>query len=59
MCTCVRTISTSPSRDTDVVYQVDPTTNPPTVVRSIPVGHKPFGVAVNNVTGKIYVAELP
>ena len=46
------------SRDTDVVYEVDPTANPATVVRSIPVGHEPFGVAVNSTTGKVYVANF-
>jgi YVTN family beta-propeller protein len=46
------------SRDTDMVYEVDPITNPATVVRSIPVGHEPFGVAVNSTTGKVYVANF-
>jgi YVTN family beta-propeller protein len=46
------------SRDTDVVYEVDPgVIGPAQVVRSIPVGHEPFGVAVNTTTNKIYVAN--
>ena len=43
------------SRDTDVVYEVNPLDG--TVVRSIPVGDEPFGVAVNTTTNKIYVAN--
>ena len=46
------------SRDTGVVYEVDPTTLPATVVRSIPVGLEPFGVAINNMTRKVYVANF-
>jgi YVTN family beta-propeller protein len=44
------------SRDTHVVYEVDPLTA--TVVRMIPVGREPFGVAVNTTTNKIYVANF-
>jgi YVTN family beta-propeller protein len=40
------------------VYEVDPNTAPATVVRAIPVGREPFGVAVNNTTGKVYVANF-
>ena len=43
------------SRDTDVVYEVNPLDG--AVVRSIPVGDEPFGVAVNTTTNKIYVAN--
>ena len=43
------------SRDTDVVYEVNPLDG--TVVRSILVGDEPFGVAVNTTTNKIYVAN--
>jgi YVTN family beta-propeller protein len=46
------------SRNTHVVYEVDPKTAPATVVRAIPVGREPFGVAVNNATGKVYVANF-
>jgi YVTN family beta-propeller protein len=46
------------SRNTNVVYEVDPKTVPATVVRAIPVGREPFGVAVNNATGKVYVANF-
>ena len=58
MCTCARTISTSPVVTPTWCIKLTRRTNPPTVVRSIPVGHEPFGVAVNNVTGKIYVANF-
>ena len=46
------------SRNTHVVYEVDPGTSPASVVRAIPVGREPFGVAVNNATGKVYVANF-
>ena len=46
------------SRNTHVVYEVDPGTSPATVLRAIPVGREPFGVAVNNATGKVYVANF-
>lgn len=46
------------SRDTNVVYQVNPIPDPAVVVRTIPVGLEPFGVAVNNKTGKVYVANF-
>lgn len=44
------------SRNTDVVYEVDPLG--PLVLRMIPVGRQPFGVAVNTTTNKIYVANF-
>ena len=46
------------SRNTHVVYEVDPGTTPATVLRAIPVGREPFGVAMNNSTGKVYVANF-
>ena len=46
------------SRDTNVVYKVDPNAVPASVLSAIPVGLEPFGVAVNNRTGKVYVANF-
>ena len=43
------------SRNTNIVYEVNPLTG--IVVRTIPVGQEPFGVAVNSTTNKIYVAN--